>query len=252
MAAEQMNTDDRRINRLLRRSNGRRVLQFPVPFSALIFDFDGLIIDSETPIFRIWEEIYREHGASLSMEGWQHALGTHHGFDPFADLARRVGVRLDREVWGPRISEEHWRRCEDEPLLPGVAERLEEAAALGIPAAVASSSNSAWVRTWIERHGLAARFAAICTRDDVTAVKPAPDLFLLAARRLGVAPRECLVFEDSPNGLRAARAAGMWAIAVPNALTRALDMPPHDLRLESLADVTLADLADRLRAESRT
>lgn len=222
------------------------VAQSCVSFSALIFDFDGLIIDSETPLFRIWQEIYVHHGAALTLDIWQHALGTQHGFDPYADLAARSGVRLSRDEWVPRIRDEHWRRCEDEPLLPGVADRLVEAAAMGMPAAVASSSSSAWVKPWLARHGLASRFAAVCTRDDVTAVKPAPDLFLLAAARLGVAARDCLVFEDSPNGLKAARAAGMWAVAVPNALTEPLELPSHDLRLASLAEITLRELAARL------
>ena len=106
---------------------------------------------------------------------WQHALGTQHGFDPYADLAARSGVTLSRDEWVPRIREEHWRRCEDEPLLPGVADRLAEAAAMEMPAAVASSSSSAWVKPWLERHGLASGFATVCTRDDVKAVKPAPD-----------------------------------------------------------------------------
>ena len=133
------------------------------------------------------------------------------------------------------VSREHWRRCETQPLLPGVADRLAEARTIGLKTAVASSSEAAWVRPWLERHDLLDAFDAVCTRDDVTAVKPAPDLFLLAARRLGVPPEACLVFEDSPNGLRAARAAGMWAIAVPNGLTQPLEFPPHDLALESLA-----------------
>jgi beta-phosphoglucomutase-like phosphatase (HAD superfamily) len=115
-----------------------------------------------------------------------------------------------------------------------------------MPAAVASSSSSAWVKPWLERHGLASRFATVCTRDDVKAVKPAPDLFLLASSRLKVPPRDCLVFEDSPNGLKAARAAGMWAVAVPNALTRPLELPAHDLVLDSLAGMTLRELAARL------
>ena len=222
--------------------------QSSVSFSALIFDFDGLIIDSETPLFRIWQEIYVQHGATLTLDMWQHALGTQHGFDPYADLAARSGVTLSRDEWVTRIRDEHWRRCEDEPLLPGVADRLAEATALQIPAAVASSSSSAWVKLWLQRHGLGSRFAAVCTRDDVKAVKPAPDLFLLAASRLGVAARDCLVFEDSPNGLRAARAAGMWAVAVPNDLTRPLEMPSHDLLLGSLAEITIAELAARVHA----
>jgi HAD superfamily hydrolase (TIGR01509 family) len=219
-----------------------------VPLSALIFDFDGLIIDSETPLFVIWQEIYRDHGATLTLEMWQHALGTQGGFDPYQDLETRAGVILRREDWVPRVRDEHWRRCEAEPLLPGVADRLAEARAQGLPSAVASSSGRAWVGPWLERHGLSETFGAVCTRDDVTAVKPAPDLFLLAARRLGVEPGACVVFEDSPNGLKAARAAGMRAVAVPNALTRPLPLPAHDLRLASLAEMTIAELFSRLEA----
>src|SRR5262245_39767173 len=180
------------------------------------------------------------------MGAWQHALGTHNGFDPYAELAAMTGTTLSREEWAPRVSAEHWRLCETEPLLPGVAERLAEARALGIRTAVASSSTSLWVTPWLELHGLRGAFDAGCTRDDVTAVKPAPDLFLLAARRMDIPPARCLVFEDSPNGLRAAHAAGMWAVAVPNALTRALPMPSPHVVLESLADTTLAALRDRL------
>ena len=216
-----------------------------VAFDAVIFDFDGLIIDSETPIFRIWEEIYREHGAELTLGAWQHALGTHNGFDPYAELAERTGTRLPREQWAPRVSEEHWRRCEAEPLLPGVADRLAEARALGLATAVDSSSNRDWGVPWLERHGLLDAFDAVCTRDDVAAVKPAPDLFLLASARTGVEPPRCLVFEDSPNGVRAAQAAGMWVVAVPNVLTRPLEMPSPDLVLASLADTTLARLREK-------
>lgn len=220
-------------------------------FAAVIFDFDGLIIDSETPLFEIWQEIYSQHGAQLALDDWQHALGTQGGFDPYADLGARSGRTVSRDRWADWISREHWRRCETQPLLPGVADRLSEARASDIKTAVASSSQAAWVRPWLERHGLLDAFDAVCTRDDVTAVKPAPDLFLLAARRLGIAPKSCLVFEDSPNGLRAARAAGMWAVAVPNALTGPLELPPHDLALDSLAACTLASLRGALRATCR-
>ena len=220
-------------------------------FGAIIFDFDGLIIDSETPLFEIWQEIYRDHAGDLTLSSWQHALGTHHGFDPYAELHAQTGVSLDRDTWMPRVSDEHWRRCEGQPLLPGVMDRLEDAARLGMPAAVASSSNEAWVLPWLTRHGLRERLQAVCTRDDVTAVKPAPDLFLLAARRLAVEPQRCLVFEDSPNGLLAAKAASMWAVAVPNALTASLPLPAPDLVLTSLADTPLEAIDTLLGRSSR-
>lgn len=217
-----------------------------LPLSAVIFDFDGLIIDSETPIFEIWAEVYRDHGGDLTLEHWRHALGTHNGFDPYAELQRQTGTVLDRVAWASRIRDEHWRRCETEPLRPGVAARLAEAETLGLPAAVASSSSAEWVGPWLERHGLGSRFRAICTRDDVTRVKPAPDLFLLAARRLEVAPAACVVFDDTPNGITAAHAAGMWAVAVPGPMTCTLEFPRPHLALSSLADSTLGELAAQL------
>ncbi|MBK5297922.1 MAG: HAD-IA family hydrolase [Vicinamibacteria bacterium] len=211
-------------------------------FRAVIFDFDGLIIDSETPIFDIWAGIYRDHGGRLTMEHWRHALGTHNGFDPYGELERQTGVRLSRDEWVPKVRDQHWRLCEGEPLRPGVFDRLAEARALGLPAAVASSSSLEWVGPWLARHGLRDLVDAVCTRDDVERVKPAPELFLLAAERIGVPPAQCVVFEDTPNGVAAAHAAGMWAVAVPSPITRALEFGSPHRTLTSLADCTLVEL----------
>jgi HAD superfamily hydrolase (TIGR01509 family) len=213
---------------------------------AVIFDFDGLLIDSETPLFEIWQAIYRTHGCELELGDWQHALGTQGGFDPYDQLRARSGISLDRASLAPVIRAQHLERCAVLPLLPGVEELLTEAKAAGLKAAVASSSTIEWVGAFLDRHGWRARLDAICTRDDVAQVKPAPDPFLLAAERMGVTPAHCIVFEDSPNGLRAARAAGMWTVAVPNALTRPLSLPEPDLVVDSLNSVRLADIVERL------
>jgi beta-phosphoglucomutase-like phosphatase (HAD superfamily) len=119
---------------------------------------------------------------------------------------------------------------------------LDAAEALGLRCAVASSSSVGWLERWLGKHCIRHRFGAICGRDDVARVKPAPDLYLLAASRLGVDPAACLVLEDSPNGIRAARAAGMRCVAVPNALTRQLALPDPDLVVASLAERPLPDL----------
>ena len=214
--------------------------------AAVIFDFDGLILDTETPIFEAWRQAYREHGCELALEDWQHALGTHAGFDALEHLERLSGRSLEREPLLERVRERNHRDCEAQRLLPGVAERLAEARALGLGAAVASSSSRAWVTGWLERHGLRPLLGCVCARDDVARVKPAPDLFLLAAARLGVPAAACLVFEDSPNGIHAARAAGMRCVAVPNAVTRSLALPETDLRLESLALLRLDQILERL------
>ena len=219
-----------------------------VAFRAVIFDFDGLIIESEAPLFEIWAAIYRDHGGRLTLDHWRHALGTHDGFDPYAELERQTGVCLPGERWTAHVRDEHVRRCGQIPVLPGVRARLDEARRLGLPAAVASSSSLEWVGRWLDVHGLRSCFDALSTRDRVERVKPAPDLLLLAAADLGVAPADCVVFDDTPNGIAAAHAAGMWAVAVPTAMTCRLDFPAPHLTLASLEARTLEQLREDLVA----
>ncbi len=138
--------------------------------------------------------------------------------------------------------------CESRPLLPGVEAVLGDARRLGLARAVASSSSCGWVDGWLSRHGIRELLDVVVARDDVTNVKPDPELFLLAARRLGAPPAGCVVFEDSPNGMRAALAAGMRCVAVPNALTRTLARPEVDLVLESLDERPLAAVLEAVAA----
>jgi len=214
---------------------------------GLIFDFDGLVMDTETPIFEIWRAIYAEEGQSLELVDWQHALGTHGGFDPVAHLATLVGRRLNAPELADRVRREHWAACEALSLAPGVHALIEDGRQQGAGTALASSSPRSWVEAWVGHHRLRGLFDAVCAREDVRKVKPAPDLFLRAAARMGVASGECLVWEDSPNGILAATAAGMRCVAVRNAVTRGLALPPADLLLDSLEDVSLADVASRLK-----
>jgi len=214
---------------------------------AIVLDFDGLIVDTETPIFELWGSIFRRHGQELTLDAWQHALGTQDGYDPPAHLAELTGAAVDGPALTREVRERHFEACREKPLLPGVRELVEQAEAMGLCVAVASSSPAAWVGAWLDHHGIRQRFATVCAREDVGRVKPAPDLFLLAARRMGVPPSGCLVFEDSPNGLLAAEAAGMRAVAVRNAVTRSLSLPACDLVLDSLAETSLSEILRRLR-----
>ena len=141
--------------------------------------------------------------------------------------------------------------CESRPLLPGVETLLQDARELGLARAVASSSSCGWVESWLGRHGIRDLLDVVVARDDVTNVKPDPELFLLAARRLEVAPADCLVFEDSPNGMRAALAAGMRCVAVPNALTRSLPRPEVELVLEALDERPLASVLGAVTGDVR-
>jgi HAD superfamily hydrolase (TIGR01509 family) len=210
---------------------------------ALIFDFDGLIVDTETPALESWRQIYAEHGFDLDLALWAGALGTTHGFDALdylsrlvagADDARGAALRAEAAALLARRQELKQQLSMGQPLLPGVLAVLDQADALGLPCAVASSSGYEWVSGWLRRHGIIERFRCIRTADDVERTKPDPALFLQAAACLGASPAECLVLEDSPNGILAARAAGCPVIAVPGAITGQLVLPPADLVIASL------------------
>lgn len=214
--------------------------------TALIFDFDGLLVDTETPAFASWQLMYREYGHDLSLDLWQGALGTMHGFNAMDHLESLLGRPLDRVADMARRQRLKADMSADQPLLPGVLGILAQAQALGLPRAVASSSDRAWVEGWLERHAIRAWFGCVRTADDVALTKPAPDLFLSAADCLGVPPEQCLVFEDSPNGILAARAAGMRCVAVPGAVTSQLVLPPADLVLPALDALPLAEIIARV------
>jgi HAD superfamily hydrolase (TIGR01509 family) len=205
-------------------------------------------VDTESPIFEAWLEAYERRGQTLGLEEWQHALGTHGGFDPLAHLESLVGPGLDREAVAREVKDSTARGCDARPLLPGVERLLREARRLGIARAVASSSSCAWVEGWLRRLGVRELLEVVVARDDVRRVKPDPELFLLAAERLRVSPGGCLVFEDSPNGIRAAIAAGMRCVAVPNSLTRSLARPEVDLVLDSLDARPLAAILRAIEA----
>jgi HAD superfamily hydrolase (TIGR01509 family) len=213
---------------------------------ALIFDFDGLILETEEPIYRSWKEVYEAHGVALPFELWVKTVGSsNRAFHPQLYLEQRLGHGLPQDVLDGRIA----RRVElvlGEPLLPGVADLAEAARAGGMKVGVASSSSREWVRGHLERLGIADLFDCLRARDDVEHVKPEPDLYLASLDCLGVAATEAVAIEDSPNGVLAAKRAGLRCVAVPNRITAGLDLSQADLRLTSLADVTLPDLLQKL------
>jgi HAD superfamily hydrolase (TIGR01509 family) len=220
-----------------------------MPTHALIFDFDGLILDTETVEFESIDELYREHGHQLQRERWVLNLGTHGQIDLYADLAELVGRELDLADLRARQRLLYLARCDALVLRPGLTDLLEAAQARGLALAVASSSSSGWVERWLERHGIRQYFDCVRTSEHVQHVKPAPDLFLSAAAELSIAPQHCVVFEDSPNGMRAAAAAGMRCVAVPIALMIGYALPPVTLQLQLLSDLTLDELLARLDAD---
>ena len=213
---------------------------------ALIFDFDGLILETEEPIYRSWKEVYEAHGVPLPFDLWVKTVGSsNQAFHPQLHLEESLGGPLPQDEIDRRVA----RRAElvlAEPLRPGVADLATAARAAGMRLGVASSSSQAWVRGHLERLGIFHLFDCLRCRDDVEHVKPEPDLYLASLDCLGVAAGEAVAIEDSPNGVLAAQSAGLRCVAVPNRITAGLDLSQADLRLTSLADVTLPQLLEKL------
>jgi HAD superfamily hydrolase (TIGR01509 family) len=126
--------------------------------------------------------------------------------------------------------------------LPGIREAIEEATRLRLKLAVASSSSRAWVTGMLNQVGLVPYFDCIYTSDDVSRIKPDPELFRAAVNGLGIQPHEALAFEDSPNGVTSAKAAGLFCVAIPNTITSTLSLDHADLILPSLAERPLGEL----------
>jgi len=213
---------------------------------ALIFDFDGLILETEEPIYRSWKEVYDAHGVPLPFELWVKTVGSsNQEFHPQRHLETRLGRPLTQDEMDRRLA----RRVElvlAEPLRPGVVDLAKAARAAGMKVGVASSSSRDWVKGHLERLGIADLFNCVQARDDVEHVKPEPDLYLASLDCLAVAVAEAVAIEDSPNGVTAAKRAGLRCIAVPNRITAGLDLSQADLRVASLADVTLPELLEKL------
>ena len=214
--------------------------------SALIFDFDGLILDTEVPEYESWCEIYREHGAVLPLSEWVKCIGTSaDAFDPLAYLEGQIGRPVNREAVRARHRALDSARVATEPLMPGVRDYAGRAQSMGLKLAVASSSSHRGIDRHLAERSLAGYFECVMCREDAAHAKPAPDLYLAALECLGVSSGEAVAFEDSPNGVAAAKAAGITCVAVPNAMTAHLGFDHADLVIESLAAVPL----DRLLAK---
>jgi HAD superfamily hydrolase (TIGR01509 family) len=209
---------------------------------ALVFDFDGLIVDTETPLIEAYCAVHAAHGVvfdrTLFVRNVGHAdyaFDPWHGFSPHAD---RAALELER------------RACKDElllrqPILPGVVALLDAARVAKLKVGLASNSEHAWVEPHLARIGLLDRFEFLACREDAPSPKPEPDLYKLVLNQFGLRGHEAIAFEDSHTGSLAAKRANLWAVAVPNVSTAHHDFSHVDLRVNSLAEVMLDALIAR-------
>ena len=211
-------------------------LSDPFPL-AIIFDFDGLLVDTEWAIYSSWLDVFIEEGHELPLHLFNQCLGsgyTH--WNPATHLESLTGKTYDWDTINAGRQEKIHASLASHGLLAGALEILDFCDSENIPLAVASSSSHRWVDSWLTKLGIITRFRAVICRDDGYPVKPNPDLFLAAAEKLGTPPSDCLVLEDSQNGTTAAFNAGMRVIAIPNKITEMADFRHASFKVSSLCE----------------
>ena len=210
---------------------------------TLIFDFDGVIIDTETPDYETWREVFNSHGVELERSWWSRFIGgSGEGMDVCQELEKLTGRRVDCTRLRQQRRQRYLEIVGANPLLPGVPDYIQEAKHLGLKLGVASSSLHGWVDGHLSDRGLLQYFDSVKCSDDVARVKPDPELYLLSVSDLGTRPENVVVIEDSANGITAAKGAGLFCVVVPNSMTKDLAIDHADLRLDSLADMALESL----------
>ena len=210
---------------------------------AVVFDFDGLIIDSEWAIFETAVAAFEAHGHTRPVEAWATIIGTssESGDGWWDTLCEAAGISGFAETDFESAYRAQPRLRDHLPALPGVVELLDELDAAGVPAGIASSSSRAWLERHTTRLGIAERFGTLVGRDAVGGVgKPAPAVYVRACADLGADPTRTVALEDSAHGATAAKAAGLAVVAVPGRITIHNDFSHVDLVVDSLADVDLA------------
>jgi HAD superfamily hydrolase (TIGR01509 family) len=218
---------------------------------ALVFDFDGVILDTETPFFRSWQEIYQAHGYDISLQDWGSMLGSSSDpQEPYNRLEGYLGGSLDREAMRSKRLHRELELLETETILPGIESALIEGRQLGFKLAVASSSEREWVTKHLERLDLLSVFDCIMCAEDVKFTKPYPDLYEAVCRVLDLQPAEAIAFEDTQNGVLAAKRAGLYCVAIPTLITRHLPMLEADIVVMSLEDINLTELIENLKSRS--
>ena len=219
-----------------------------VPVRAFLFDFDGLILDTETASRAGWQWLYRELGHELPPDKWALMVGTVDGWDIWGHLEELHGEPLDRADWNEKRYAQELTLLDAEELRPGIADYLAFAENHGLKRAIVSSASRRWIDMHLERLDREVGWDAIVTADhDAERAKPRPTLYLEALVELGVPANEAVAFEDSPNGASAAKAAGIYVVGIPNAVTADLGLDGSaDRVVESLADLPPADLVASL------
>lgn len=191
---------------------------------GIIFDFDGVLVDTEWAIYQSWVHLYAREGQEISIATYAPCLGAGYShWDPAAHLEKLTGKSYDWDKETPARQAMLEADLERMGLMDGALELLDWCAEQGIGITVASSSSRRWVQGWLEKLGIYSRFAGVFTRTDGYAVKPNPALFEAAQQCMELQKEDCLIIEDSENGTIAARNAAIPCVAIPNRMTENSD-----------------------------
>ncbi|MCI1882764.1 MAG: HAD family hydrolase [Sporolactobacillus sp.] len=218
---------------------------------AIIFDFDGVILDSERIMYVVMLQMFHRYGVDLPLSVWSQAIGTQNGFDSVAFLQKKSGRSIDRSAFYAERDRLFRQLVDKEEVLPGVKSLLDQARVLGLKIGLATSSSGSWTHRHLKRLGIADYFSSIQSSDNVLRVKPDPALYRQSLERLGVEPKEAIAIEDSFNGSLAAKKAGLYCIAVPNAVTKQMPFGHVDGCFKSLQNISLSRLIDYLAPVTR-
>jgi HAD superfamily hydrolase (TIGR01509 family) len=218
-----------------------------IMIKGIIFDFDGLILDTETHEYEILQEIFEENNSDLPLSIWGKVVGTSSDFNPFKYLEEQTKKQFSHQELSKIKAERFIERIASEKARPGVEEYLKTAKSLALKVGLASSSNYKWVSSHLKNLGLLDKFECIKTSEDVERVKPDPTLYIEAAKCLGLKTEECLAFEDSAHGALAAKKAGMKCVIIPNKVTKDLQFCEVDHRLTSMEEIRLEELIQVLQ-----
>ena len=210
---------------------------------GIIFDFDGLICDTETPELKAWEELFRQYRKKFPLQEYLATIGSIYNDNTHVLILNEM---LDEPIDAEQLMREFVAvkrdLIEQEPLRPGVLDYLQEAKEAGLRIGLASSAPDEWVYHHTKRLNVIEYFDSIKTAEDVARTKPDPELYLRTLECLQIQPHEAIALEDSPNGLSAALQAGVHVVVVPNSVTRVFNFDGAHMVMDSFLDMTLAQL----------
>jgi putative hydrolase of the HAD superfamily len=214
---------------------------------AVIFDFDGLILDTESTNYYATRDAYGQLGITLPLKQWQEIFHNdseeqHHFIENFYN--QKIEVNVVNEMRRTKF-----REYIPSELRSGVFDYIQAARNLGLHVCLATNADRYYIELFTKKFGIYDYFTCIKTREDVAFTKPNPEVYNAVLRELKIMPYEALAFEDSPNGAHAANEAGISCIVVTNPVTAGLNFPKIDKLINSLSEISLSDLIDELTQE---